>query len=120
MTDYKRKIIIFNGSSVTNDDVKKWYGRVVDLVSDVSKVLSEDEEIENFISNPFEIINHEALVVVDDFAHSKWRDWNALVNKILTSSERLSSNFSLIICTRSKLTKTLMRKKEVKILNKLQ
>ena len=116
---YPRKIKFINNRSFNHNDIEAYFKKTLSILDKYGIVLDTSEQIERFLANPFEFTDTHALVVVDDWYYKNKRDWSSVVNKILTSPLRDNNNFSVVICTRNILTKTLMRRPEVDLIEKL-
>ena len=111
----QQSIKIINNTSLSHKQIEEYLAPTLGMLGDMSKVVSVNE-IDDFFTFPFDIVNKHALVFVDAWDYSRKRDWNSLINRILTHSEKEDRNCNIIIATRQHLQKPLIRSSKVSLL----
>lgn len=107
-------IRIIESSKYSHKTVTDYYSRLVDALGSTAIVIDNDEAFYKLMSDSLAIVNSHALVVIDDYEASKRYDWNAFINRVLTSAEKAERNCNIIIATRQHLTKSTLRSRFVK------
>ena len=109
-------IKVIESSRCRREHVIDYYKRLIDALGSAATLINTDDSLEELMHDSISIINKHALVVIDDYNASKRYDWNAFINRVLTSAEKAERNCNIVIATRQHLTKSTLRSRFVKLI----
>lgn len=112
----QESIKFINNPRLSHSRILEYVMPTITFLKDTAIIINKSD-LETFLKSPFEIVNKHALVFIDAWNTEKYYDWSAFINKITTHSEKDERNCNIIIATKRKLSKTLMRSSQVKLID---
>lgn len=104
-------IRIIQSSKYKHERIVDYYSHTVHMLGSTATVVDTDELIEEMLRDVVSFISKYALVVIDDEYFTRRYDWNAIINRIVSSD--FKTRFNIIISTKQHITKSTLRSRFV-------